>query len=74
MSQVFKIAAIAGDGIGNEVMPEGLRAVDAAAKRFGLALQIDTFPWANCAYYAEHGEMWSGTVAGQPTAPKKMAS
>ncbi|MGE8639112.1 MAG: tartrate dehydrogenase, partial [Achromobacter sp.] len=57
MSQVFKIAAIAGDGIGNEVMPEGLRAVDAAAKRFGLALQIDTFPWANCEYYAEHGEM-----------------
>ena len=68
MSQVFKIAAIAGDGIGNEVMPEGLRAVDAAAKRFGLALQIDTFPWANCAYYAEHGEMmpadWKAQLQG----------
>lgn len=57
MSHVHRIAAIAGDGIGNEVMPEGLRAVEAAARRFGVALQIDTFPWANCAYYAEHGEM-----------------
>ncbi|AXA79180.1 tartrate dehydrogenase [Achromobacter xylosoxidans] len=57
MSHVHKIAAIAGDGIGNEVLPEGLRAVQAAARRFGLALQIDTFPWANCEYYAQHGEM-----------------
>lgn len=57
MSHVHKIAAIAGDGIGNEVLPEGLRAVEAAARRFGTALQIDTFPWANCEYYAQHGEM-----------------
>ena len=50
MSHVHKIAAIAGDGIGNEVLPEGLRAVQAAARRFGLTLQIDTFPWA-CLLY-----------------------
>jgi tartrate dehydrogenase/decarboxylase / D-malate dehydrogenase len=37
-----RIAAIAGDGIGNEVMPEGLRVLDAAARRFGIALQVDT--------------------------------
>jgi len=57
MSQSFKIAAIAGDGIGNEVLPEGLRVVEAAAKRFGLPLEIDHFDWANCAYYEQHGEM-----------------
>jgi len=32
-----KIAVIAGDGIGKEVMPEGIRVVDAAARRFSLA-------------------------------------
>ena len=34
----YQIAVIAGDGIGREVMPEGLRAVQAAAQRFGLPL------------------------------------
>ena len=33
MSKTFRIAAIAGDGIGNEVLPEGLRVVEAAAKK-----------------------------------------
>ena len=32
MSKAFKIAVIAGDGIGKEVMPEGLRVLDAAAR------------------------------------------
>ncbi|OZI43303.1 tartrate dehydrogenase [Bordetella genomosp. 4] len=57
MTQSFKIAAIAGDGIGNEVLPEGLRVVEAAAKRFGLPLEIVHFDWANCDYYEKHGEM-----------------
>lgn len=68
MSAAFKIAAIAGDGIGNEVLPEGLRAVEAAARRFGVPLQIDHFPWANCDYYAKHGEMmpadWKAQLEG----------
>ena len=38
MSRTHHIAVIAGDGIGKEVMPEGLRAVQAAAQRFGLPL------------------------------------
>jgi tartrate dehydrogenase/decarboxylase/D-malate dehydrogenase len=52
-----RIAVIAGDGIGKEVMPEGLRVLDAAARRFGIALQVDTFDFANCDYFAKHGEM-----------------
>jgi len=51
------IAVIAGDGIGNEVMPEGLRVVEAAARKFDIALQCTTMPWANCDYYLAHGRM-----------------
>jgi tartrate dehydrogenase/decarboxylase/D-malate dehydrogenase len=52
-----KIAVIAGDGIGKEVMPEGLRVLDVAARKFGLDLELTTFEWANCDYYLEHGKM-----------------
>ncbi|HZW20185.1 tartrate dehydrogenase [Noviherbaspirillum sp.] len=52
-----KIAVIAGDGIGKEVMPEGIRAVEAAARRFNIPLELTTFEWANCDYYLQHGQM-----------------
>lgn len=55
--RTYKIAVLPGDGIGKEVMPEGLRAVQAAAQRFGLALDIHHFEWASCDYYAQHGQM-----------------
>ncbi|RAR76432.1 tartrate dehydrogenase/decarboxylase/D-malate dehydrogenase, partial [Paracidovorax anthurii] len=53
----FKIAVLPGDGIGKEVMPEGLRAIQAAAGRFGFTLELHTFEWASCDYYAAHGQM-----------------
>lgn len=53
----YTIAVIPGDGIGKEVMPEGLRAVKAAAEHFGIALSYRTIDWASCDYYAEHGQM-----------------
>jgi len=63
-----RIAVIAGDGIGKEVMPEGLRVLDAAARRFAIALQVDHFDFANCDYYAKHGEMmpadWKQRIGG----------
>ena len=49
-----KIAVIAGDGIGREVMPEGVRALDAAARKFGIALAFDHFDWS-CDSYEKHG-------------------
>jgi len=52
-----RIAVIAGDGIGQEVMPEGLRVLEAAMGRFGLELEFTTFDWAHCDYYLQHGEM-----------------
>jgi len=55
-----RIAVIPGDGIGKEVMPEGLRALDAAARRFGIDLAYDHFDFASCDYYAQHGQMLPG--------------
>ncbi|MFC3853740.1 tartrate dehydrogenase [Salinispirillum marinum] len=51
------IAVIAGDGIGKEVMPEGLRCLAAACQRFDIALTTETFDFANCDYYLKHGQM-----------------
>ena len=51
-----RIAVLAGDGIGKEVMPEGLRAVETAARKFGVDLAFTSFDWS-CDYYAKHGRM-----------------
>jgi len=51
-----KIAAIAGDGIGKETLPEGMRVLEAAARRYDLQLDWDEKPWS-CDYYLEHGRM-----------------
>ncbi|GAB4211618.1 MAG: tartrate dehydrogenase [Rhodoferax sp.] len=63
-----RIAVIAGDGIGPEVMSEGLRVLEAAAHRFGLALQFDRFDFACWPYYERHGRMlpedWKEQIGG----------
>ena len=63
-----RIAVIAGDGIGKDVMPEGLRVLDAAARRFGIALQIDEFGFSSWDYYERHGQMlpddWKEQIGG----------
>jgi tartrate dehydrogenase/decarboxylase/D-malate dehydrogenase len=64
----LKIAAIPGDGIGKEVMPEGLRALEAAARRFRLGLDFTHIEWASCDYYARTGAMmpedWKSRLDG----------
>src|SRR5258705_11312163 len=52
----FKIAVIEGDGIGHEVIPEGLRVLEAAGKKFGLSYQMTHFDWS-CEVYAKTGRM-----------------
>lgn len=52
----YRIATIPGDGIGKEVVPPGMRVLDAAAKQHGFSLTWDHFPWS-CAYYQETGRM-----------------
>ena len=67
MSQTYNVAVIAGDGIGKEVMPEGLKIVKAAADKFGLNIEFHTFEWGGCDYYETHGKMmpddWKTQVA-----------
>jgi tartrate dehydrogenase/decarboxylase/D-malate dehydrogenase len=63
-----RIAVIPGDGIGKEVMPEGMRVVDAAARKFGIDLSFDEFDFASWDYYEKHGKMmpddWKDQVGG----------
>ncbi|MEO5735647.1 MAG: tartrate dehydrogenase [Rubrivivax sp.] len=63
-----RIAVLPGDGIGKEVVPEGLRVLDAAARRFGIDFSFDHFDFANCDWYAKHGDMmpadWKDQIGG----------
>ncbi|WFF41737.1 tartrate dehydrogenase [Salinicola endophyticus] len=56
-SQTHRIAVIPGDGIGTEVMPEGLRVLKAAARRFDIELEFEEFAFGSCDYYLKHGQM-----------------
>ena len=63
-----RIAVIAGDGIGKEVMPEGIRVMEAAASKYGIDLHFDHFDFASWDYYERHGKMmpdnWKDLVGG----------
>lgn len=64
----YRIAVIAGDGIGKEVVPEGVRVLEAAAKRYGFDIQLDHFDFASCDYYMKHKVMmpddWKAQIGG----------
>ena len=63
-----RIAVIAGDGIGKEVMPQGLAVLDAAARRFGIELAFEHFDFASWDYFERHGQMlpddWKQRIGG----------
>ena len=52
----FRIAVIPGDGIGKEVIPEGLRVLEAAGRKFGLSFELTHFDWS-CERYAKTGRL-----------------
>ena len=52
----YKIAVIEGDGIGREVVPEGIRVLEAAARLFDLSLSWHHFSWS-CETYLKTGRM-----------------
>ena len=68
MSTTHRIAVIAGDGIGTEVMPEGIRVMEAAASKFNIPLQFDHFDFSSCDYFEKHGQMlpdnWKEQIGG----------
>jgi tartrate dehydrogenase/decarboxylase/D-malate dehydrogenase len=56
-SNSFRIAVIPGDGIGKEVVPEGVRVLEKVASRFDISMSFDWFDFASQHYYLRHGQM-----------------
>jgi tartrate dehydrogenase/decarboxylase/D-malate dehydrogenase len=52
----YRIAVIPGDGIGKEVVPEGIRVLEAVARRFDIKFKWDEFTWS-CETYTRTGRM-----------------
>jgi tartrate dehydrogenase/decarboxylase/D-malate dehydrogenase len=59
-----RIAVIPGDGIGKEVVPEGMRVLEAAGRRFEFEFEWKTFDWS-CEVYARTGRMMPEDGLGQ---------
>ena len=53
----YKIASIAGDGIGKEVLPESLKILKEIAKKHQFKIQFDEFEFASCDFYQKHGNV-----------------
>jgi tartrate dehydrogenase/decarboxylase / D-malate dehydrogenase len=68
LREPHRIAVLPGDGIGKEVMPEGVRVLEAVARRCEIALTLDWMDFASCDYYLRHGSMlpedWLETLRG----------
>jgi tartrate dehydrogenase/decarboxylase/D-malate dehydrogenase len=56
MARTHRIAVIPGDGIGKETTPEGLRVLEAAARRFDFSLRLDEYDWS-CERWQKTGAM-----------------
>ncbi len=54
--ETYRIAVIPGDGIGKETVPESLRVLHAASRRFGFTLVFDEYDWS-CETYKRTGAM-----------------
>jgi tartrate dehydrogenase/decarboxylase / D-malate dehydrogenase len=56
MMKTYEIAVIPGDGIGKEVVPEGLKVLEAAGAKFGIGFRFRHFDWS-CETYKTTGRM-----------------
>ena len=57
MKNRFNIAVIAGDGIGKEVMPEGIKVLKKVSEKFDINLNFEEFDFSSFDYYEKHGQM-----------------
>jgi len=68
LEPAHRIAVIPGDEIGTEVVPEGLRVLDAVAAAFDLSFEYAHFDHSSADYYRKHGKMlpdnWFDELAG----------
>ena len=53
----YSIAVIEGDGIGKEVMPEGIRCLEAVSSKYGINLEFKNYDFSSVDYYEKHGAM-----------------
>ncbi|NND06889.1 MAG: tartrate dehydrogenase [Saprospiraceae bacterium] len=54
----YRIAAVNGDGIGDEIVPAGIEVLQALAEKFHFLVDIQDFPWG-AGYYLQHGAFMS---------------
>ncbi|RAI38001.1 tartrate dehydrogenase [Rhodoplanes roseus] len=68
MTRSYRVAVVPGDGIGKEVVPEGVRVLEKIAKRHGFTLKLDWYDFSSCDYYLKHGRMmpedWKEQIGG----------
>jgi tartrate dehydrogenase/decarboxylase/D-malate dehydrogenase len=57
VARKYTVAVIAGDGIGKEVVPQGVKVLQAAAELFDFQLDLSSFDYASADYYSRHGAM-----------------
>jgi tartrate dehydrogenase/decarboxylase/D-malate dehydrogenase len=57
MTSPYRIAVIPGDGIGNEVVPEGMRVLESVGRAFDIDFAFEHFDYACADYYTAHGKM-----------------
>ncbi|MEW2482406.1 tartrate dehydrogenase [Mycobacterium sp. NPDC049093] len=57
MTTTHRLAVIPGDGIGKEVVPEGLKVLESAAAAFGFAVDYEQFDYASAEYFTDTGAM-----------------
>ena len=70
----YRIAVIAGDGIGTEVIPAGIDVLQQAVRGEPCVLEFTEFPWG-CEYYQRTGTMMSeDAVATRPDIESKFAA
>ena len=53
----YRIATIAGDGIGKEIVPESLKVLKETARKHQFQIQFDEFDFSSCDYYKKNGKM-----------------
>lgn len=67
-SNTYRLAIIPGDGIGKEVMPEGLRVLERVAKKRKFSLDLDHFDFSSVDYFQKYGRMmpedWKQKIGG----------
>src|SRR5690349_1379508 len=56
VAKTYEVAVIPGDGIGKEVVPEGMRVLETAARRYGFQLKWQHYDWS-CERFAKQGAM-----------------